>query len=363
MSYPMKQFLSLLSLMLVFTFLTGCSKTLYVSKLAWHQAFISLSSVPVRKVLKDERVDEKTKEKIRLILEVKRYGEEKIGLKKTKSYLKVFNVKGSVLYLLTASEKDQLKLHTLSFPIIGEVTYEGFFSQKDGLKEKERLDERGYDTYLEHSSAYSTLGWLNDPIFSSILKWDEGNLAYIIIHEMTHATVYFKGKTDFNEQMATFVGNQGAIEFLRDKYGSGSQEVLKAVQSQEDDLLFSRWINDAFDQLSTFYSQPISREDKLNGREVIFLSLQEQFKELRPRFKTDAYENFDQISLNNAVVLADRRYLHRLETFDKLYNYFAQDLGKVVALMKEIRASGEDPSAYLDHWMIERGLAISSPLK
>ena len=111
------------------------------------------------------------------------------------------------------AEKDQLKLFSWSFPIVGKVTYKGFFTQEGALKEKGGLDERGYDTYLQPSGAYSTLGWLKDPIFSSMLKWDDGTLANLILHEMAHATVYFKGKTDLNEQMATFIGNQGPSIF------------------------------------------------------------------------------------------------------------------------------------------------------
>ena len=114
---------------------------------------------------------------------------------------------------------------------------------------------------------------------------------------MAHATVYFKGNTDFNEQFATFIGNQGATDFLAKKYGSESQEVSVAVESQEDDLLFSQWIDQAYQRLSMFYSQAISREEKLKGREEIFLSLQEEFREIQPRFKTKRYRNCDQIPL------------------------------------------------------------------
>jgi predicted aminopeptidase len=361
LSYPMKALLFLLFLILILQM--GCSQAIYISKLGWHQAGIALSSIPIQEVLKDERVDAETKDKIQLIQEVKHYGEEKLGLRKTKSYLKFFEVKGPILYVLTASEKDQFKLYNWNFPLIGKVTYKGFFSRENGLKEKGCLDGRGYDTYLQPALAYSTLGWLNDPIFSSVLKGDEATLVNLILHEMVHATVYFKGKTDFNEQMATFIGNQGTINFLAEKYGSESKEVLEAVQIQEDDLLFLRWIDQAFERLSEFYCQAISRDEKLKGREAIFLSLQEEFREMKPRFKTDAYQNFDQISLNNAVLLAYRQYFHRLETFERLYDYLHRDLRRVMVLMKEIRASKKEPSAYLDHWMKERGLTVSSSLQ
>jgi len=94
------------------------------------------------------------------------------------------------------------------------VTYKGFFTQEDALREKRSLEGEGLDTFVQQVCAYSTLGWLKDPIFSSMLWWSHAALASLILHEMTHATIYFKGETGLNEQVATFIGNRGAIAFL-----------------------------------------------------------------------------------------------------------------------------------------------------
>src|SRR4030042_1730877 len=248
-----------LFLTLISVSLTGCGNLLYVSKLGWHQSSIAFHSVPVQEVLENEGVEGETKVKIRFVQEVKRYGEEKLGLAKTKSYSKYFEIKGPVLHVITAAEKDCLRLYHWDFPITGKVTYKSFFTKEAVQNEKRFLDTKGYDTFVQQAGAYSTLGWLKDPIFSSMLRWDEATLANLILHEMTHATIYFKGQTDFNEQIATFVGNQGAIHFLREKYGSGSQEVAEAIHCQEDDLLFSQWIAQACKQLQPYYSREVSR--------------------------------------------------------------------------------------------------------
>ena len=324
--------------------LTGCGNMLYLSKLGWHQSSITFQSIPIQEILEDERVDDQTKEKICFIQEVKRYGEQRLGLRRTKSYSKFFEVKGPVLYVITACEKDHLELHSWDFPIIGRVTYKSFFTKDGVLKENRFLEQKGFDTLIQKVGAYSTLGWLKDPIFSSMLKWDEPTLANLILHEMAHATLYFKGKTDFNEQVATFIGNRGAINFLAEKYGPESKEVGEAIDSQNDDLLFSRWIDESCQRLSNFYAKEISRDEKLRGRKEIFLSLKNEFKEIKGQFKTDCYKDFDRMELNNAVLLAYRRYIHRLERFETLYEYLGRDLRKVVELFKTIRDS-EDKTA------------------
>ena len=121
----------------------GCGNLLYLSKLGWHQSSITFHSVPVEEVLENEWVGREAKEKIRFIQEVKCYGEEKLGLTKTKSYSKYFEVKGPVLYVITASEKDCLQLYQWSFPITGKVTYKSFFTKESVLKEKRSLETKG----------------------------------------------------------------------------------------------------------------------------------------------------------------------------------------------------------------------------
>jgi len=333
----LKPFLLLISLLIL---LTGCGNLLYLSKLGWHQSFITFHSVPVQEILENEGAGHEAKQKIHFIQEVKRYGEEKLGLTRTKSYTKYFEVKDPVLHVITASEKDCLQLYHWSFPITGKVTYKSFFTKEGVLKEKRFLEEKGYDTFVQQAGAYSTLGWLKDPIFSSMLQWDEATLANLILHEMAHASVYFKGQTDFNEQIATFVGNHGAIDFLIEKYGKGSKEVVKAIYNQEDDLFFSRWIDQACKQLSNFYEQPISREEKLKGREALFQLIQEEFGRVKDQFKTECFSDFKKVELNNAVLLAYRRYFHKLDKFEALYENLGRDLKKVVEFFKTVQASG-----------------------
>jgi predicted aminopeptidase len=335
--------------------LSGCGDLSYLAKLGWYQGAIAYHSVPVQDLLTDDRVTLQIKYKIRLVQEVKRYGEENLGLKRTKNYSNFFETKGPVLYVVTACEKDKLQLRTWNFPLVGEVSYRGYFTRDDALEEKDRLENRGYDTYLQTAAAYSTLGWMRDPIFSSMTQWSDAALANLILHEMTHATLYFKGETDFNEQVATFVGNRGSVDFLTESFGPQSKEVEEALDYQNDDLVFSEWIGQACDRLSTFYGKNISTEEKLRGREEIFRSLQTEFKQVNTRLKTNTYKNLEELGLNNAVLLAHQRYVHRLDHFNLLYESFGKNLGKVIEVLKKVQRSGENPASFLKRWPTERG--------
>lgn len=328
-------------ILLLIPLLTGCGNLLYLSKLGWHQSFVTFRSVPVEEMLQEESLDEGVKEKLLLIQSVKRFGEKRLGLKETGNYTKFYEARGPILYVLTASERDRLQPFSWYFPILGRVTYKSIFTLKAALKEQRLLEQKGLDTYLQAAAAYSTLGWLKDPIFSTMLSWDEPTLVNVLLHEMVHATLYFKGETELNERLATFIGNKGAVQFLQERYGPGSKAVALAIDYQEDDLLFGRWIERAYRQLSEFYAQPIPKEEKWRGRERIFEALREDWIRMEPELRTECYKGFGKKELNNAVILAHRRYVGRLDRFEVLYERLGRDLRKVVDYFKEIQAKGD----------------------
>lgn len=155
-------------------------------------------------------------EKIELIQDVKLYAENSLGLKTTDSYQKVYDQKGkAILWMVTASPEFELKAHQWSFPIAGSFEYKGFFELEKARLEKEFMEEQGYDVEIDEVSAWSTLGFFSDPILTSMLEKDSGRLAELIIHELSHASIYLRDSVELNENFASFVGRKGAEMYLR----------------------------------------------------------------------------------------------------------------------------------------------------
>jgi len=61
--------------------------------------------------------------------------------------------------------------------------------------------------------AYSTLGWFDDPITGPMLRTGDGRLVETILHELVHATVYLRGHVDFDEGVASFIGEEASVRF------------------------------------------------------------------------------------------------------------------------------------------------------
>ncbi len=339
--------------------LSGCSTAAYVTRLGFGQAKVLLFSRSNEDVFKDPSVSQGTKDRIRFVLEVKRYAEERIGLKKTGNYSRYFKVDSQGLfYVISACPRDSLNPYQWDFPIVGRMSYKGFFSLKEAQKEREKLEKAGYDTYLRRAWAYSTLGWFKDPIFSSILDQTRAIIAQIVIHELTHTTLFIKDHLDFNEQMATFIGDQGAIEFFSERYGRDSPDYWNARNILDDELIFGKFIEDICGVLRELYSSGLSKEKKLELREGIFRKAKEGFRDLKVKLKTRLYFGFEDEGLNNAVLLSYWQYIGELDLFKGLYHMLDEDLGKMIAFLKEVERSGGDPRELVQRRLLGKTIDI-----
>lgn len=190
------------------------------------QVKILMNVEDVSDVMNDPAFPDSLKARIRLIEEIKQFGVDSLGLTPSKNYTTFYNQHGKpLIWLITASEKYKVEPHKWRFPIIGSFPYKGFFDSTRAVTEERQLIQMGLDTDIGEVSAWSTLGYLKDPILSSMLKRKVGSLANLILHELTHGTLFVKNDLELNENLASFIGDQGAIRFLKFKYGRDSQEL------------------------------------------------------------------------------------------------------------------------------------------
>ncbi len=230
----------------------------------YHQAKggldVAFNTRPFTEALQDKSIPDSLKKRILYIQEVRKYAIDSLGLQDNPDvYQTLYDQKGKPLvHLLTVAEKYKMEAKQFTFPVvswfIGSFTYKGFFDSTAAVQEQTLWKSRGYDTEMGQGIAYSTLGWLPEPILSNMLYYPDGKLASVIIHEMTHGTIFVKNDHETSENLANFIGDYGAKRFLKYKYGAESKQFKRCVQSRIFRDKFVKHLNRGTLKLDSLYS-------------------------------------------------------------------------------------------------------------
>lgn len=325
--------------------LCGCQLSYFV-KSGYGQLELMNQRVSINEALQDSKLSEEQKKKLLLAEEAKKFAEEILKLKKSDNYSKYVQLdRPYVTYVVSAAPKWELTQHQWHYPIVGKMPYKGYFKLDDAKTEQENLKSENLDTYLRGVSAYSTLGWFNDPLLSSMLRYSDYDLVNTIIHETVHATLYIKHAADFNERLATFMGNKGAELFFLKKEGPESKTLADVKKINEDHHTFSQFISKEISDLKAWYQNITEKNEELRSSRI--KSIQAHFTEqIVPQLKTETYLKFPEIELNNARLLVYRTYMNDLADFEKLYQASKGDFQLFMENCKKLETA-KDPEAEL----------------
>ena len=314
------------------------------------QLHIIRNAVPVSEVLSNPATPDSVKEKLIYINQVRRFAMDSLGLKNSDNYTTLFDQKGEpVIWVVTASLPYELKAHEWWFPVIGTVSYKGFFTEEKAIREAEKVESEGYETDIYSPSAWSTLGYFTDPILSNMLNRGPGRLADLIIHELTHATVYLKSSVDFNENFATFVGEKGAEMFLKHHFGNESPEHTRFIQFLEDDEIYHQYMIESARHLDSLYrsfSSETSITQKETQKREILNEITEGIRHL-PYHQPERFHKMldKKVQLNNTDFLSYLRYRKDQSVFrealEKNYN------GDLRAMVKDVVEKSEQGESEL----------------
>ncbi len=324
----------------------ACSP-IYVIKAGIAEIGILRARRPIPQVLTDPATDPDTRGKLTFVLEARRFAADELGIDVGDSYTMFTQLDRDTLALvLSAAHKDRLVSKTWWFPIVGRVPYKGFFDEDDALDAQGDLEAEGFDTYLRPTAAFSTLGWFNDPILSTVLRGDDVEVVETVLHELSHQHLFVPGQVGFNESFATFVGRAGAARFFCTREGGGP-DTVKCARAQarwRDFQRFGVYVDALVAELEALYADPeIGREEKLRRREEVFAQALDRFdREVAPTFESLTFSGFRTTPLNNATLLSRMRYYHRLPDFQALLEREGE-LSAVLAYLKEGVDGTDDP--------------------
>ena len=305
--------------------LSGCSTLGYLFQAGRGQLALWNHSRSIDAVLKDPRTAPRLRELLSEIPRIKKFGEAH-GLKPTANYRDYVQLdRPAVVWVVSASDKLKFRPKEWSFPLVGGFTYLGWFARRDADKYGEGLREEGWDVDVRGASAYSTLGWFNDPILSTMISSGEeamGDLVDVVLHESLHATIYVKNQSYFNESLASFVADRMTPIYLRERQGlpAGLAEAFEKAEAQHKER--GHEFQKAYQELSALYDSARPDAEKLQEKARIYGDLKTTLKASR--------------ELNNATLIQFRTYGVGEKEFTELFEACGKDWGRFLAAAHSI---------------------------
>ncbi len=332
---------------------TGCSLP-YLADTAYHHLALLAHRRPIAEVIGDPATPEGVRRDLQEVEAIRDFART-LGLALDDNYAAYVEVgREYVTYNLSACPADRFAPYEWRFPIVGAVPYKGYFRLSWARREERRLRERGYETYLRGVTAYSTLGWLSDPLLSTMLGGDPYDLADTLFHELTHATLFIKGQVPFDETLATFVAERATLAFAAARTGPGSETVARLEARYAEAHHFEALVHQLYQELDDLYQEaPPHLEER---REQIYARFRDRLHDPATGLRAAWHRRFADPPLNNARLLAYHRYHAGSAELTALLAREGGSLRRMLALLADHEAAlREGPLAWIRRWLAGEG--------
>ncbi len=254
----------------------------------------------------------------------------------------------TLVLVLSAAYRDRLEAYRWWFPIVGRLPYKGFFRPDDAKRARDGFQARGFDTYLRPASAFSTLGWFNDPLLSTTVRADTAWLVNTVIHELSHNTLFVAGNAEFSESFANFIGARGAEAFFRARNAPGAAEAV-AEDWANDQVLGAFWQHTAKSLDSAYAAWPGDSTARVTARDSVYARARRSLVDsVGPLLRGVRTDFLARIQLDNAALLAHRVYAQRLDLFDSLWVRNDRDVRRTIGAVQAAVRDTRDPFSALE---------------
>ncbi|OGA13117.1 MAG: aminopeptidase [Betaproteobacteria bacterium RIFCSPLOWO2_02_FULL_63_19] len=307
----------------------------YVQAIGGHLDVVS-RAVAIDERLSDPRLSVALRDKLRRVKEIRDFASRELALPDNGSYRSYAELERAfVLWNVFAAPEFSVKAVESCFPVAGCVGYRGYYREANARAYARSLQAEGYDVYVGGVPAYSTLGWFDDPVLSTFIRYPEAELARLIFHELAHQVVYVKGDTVFNESFAVAVEQAGARRWLA-RYGTQEQrKSYQVLQSRRRE--FVALVLDYRDRLSASYEQPLDLDHKRREKARLFARMREDYERLKSGW--GGYSGFDRVfsqGSNNALLASVNTYTKWVPAFRALLAGANGDLPRFYARVNEL---------------------------
>ena len=322
---------------LVAAMLAGCASPGYYLQAIGGQIELLRASHPLSEALADPAVPSDVRQRLALASQMRDFASKELGLPDNGSYRKYADLKRPyVAWNVFAAEPLSIEPKRWCFPVAGCVAYRGYFSEASARQFAADLRAQDYDVFVGGVAAYSTLGWFDDPILNTFIRYPDLELARLIFHELAHQVVYVGGDTAFNESFAVAVEEAGVTRWT-EAYGTQAQRAEFAIREQRR-RDFHALVKGARSRLAAIYERPIPDAEKLAEKSRALEQLQADYRKIRDgRWAGfSGYDRWFAIGINNATLASVGLYLDDVPAFQMMLAQNGNDLPRFYAAVRAL---------------------------
>ncbi len=304
----------------------GCTNISYYAQATEGQMQLMAAARPIPEVLKDPATDPELRRQLEQVVAIREFASRELALPDNGSFRSYADLgRPFVVWNVFAAPEFSLDLQQWCMIFVGCVNYRGYFHKNDAELYANKLSRMGSDTYVGGVSDYSTLGYFNDPVLNTFLRFDDTEVAHIIFHELAHQIVYAESDTAFNESFAMAVEYEGMRRWLTAKK---SPEQLGGFEArQEHDAQFHRLVDDNRDKLRAIYASSLSPDEMRRAKAGVFTEMKRGYADLKAGWGGDArYDRWFSQQLNNAALGSVTLYAKWVPAFQALLEQEGGDL-------------------------------------
>jgi predicted aminopeptidase len=313
--------------LLLISLLTACSSPAYYLQATTGQLKLMRERQDIQSLLNDPATGSKLAQDLKTAEQIKAFAHNHLDLPDNGSYSSYVEVNGDALvWNVIATEEFSLQPKKWCFPVAGCVPYRGFFKQQKAIDSAARLHEKGMDVIVSPAAAYSTLGWFDDPLLSTMISGSDIRLAAYLFHELAHQRLYVKDDGAFNEAYASFVEDIGVKAWLESSLRQNDLHQWQQLESASLD--FTNLIGEMRNKLSDLYLSTESDTVKRTKKTDIFNSLSLAYEQLRvEKWQGKSYyDSWFDVPLNNAKLALYDTYAGGQCAFKELLDMTGGDL-------------------------------------
>jgi predicted aminopeptidase len=291
---------------------------------------------PIPRLLHDDTQPPQLKDKLATVLRIRRYASAVLGLPDNGSYTSYVRLERPyAVWNVFAAPEFSLQLKEWCFPVAGCVRYRGYFREGAARDYANGLAAAGYDTYVGGAAAYSTLGWFDDPVFSTLIGFSDARLAGVIFHELAHQQLYIENDTAFNEAFAMTVELEGVTAWLKSNADAAEAADYAVFRARQED--FIALVLQTRDQLQALYESDATTGEKRSEKRRLLAAMGSAYANLKRGWGGyDGYDAWFADGLNNAKLSAVSTYRDYVPGFQRLFRQTGGDFAafyQVAAVM------------------------------